>query len=62
MVCEYENKKSMEWRGFNREGSQTNHYKVVKNVALSIRLPNSQISFCLVRGFSIISATLVRLF
>ena len=62
VVCEYENKKSMEWQVFNREYSQTNHYKGVKNVALSIRLPNSQITFCPVRGFSIISATLVRLF
>ena len=55
-------KKSMEWQVFDREGSQINHYKGVKNVALSIRLPNSQITFCPVRGFSIISATLVRLF
>ena len=42
MARRYKNKKSTDWQVFHCADSHNSHYEIVKNVSLSIRLPNLQ--------------------
>ena len=42
VACQSKNKKSTDWQVFHWADSQTSRYGTVKNVSLSIRLPNLQ--------------------